>query len=403
MNAEWRWFLLAYGISAISSKGIPSDEPIAPAVVTGDPNLPQRVAERLPRGVLVIDEDLRLVFANAVAREFFHDAYDLVLKTGQRLLDFLPSQESRQWRQCFLEAFAGESAPGDHVRERGDGTEQILKVEAELLENEGEDQAQILVLFEDVTARRHYERELLQIHEALEEANRTRDTIFSILGHDLRSPIAQLNALLYFFRRAPERLSQEKIDEYVRNLEDSTRHLSKALENILHWSSLHRNSIRPSFQMVNVAEVAAESAGLLQLDAQRKNIRIELDSPNPLEIPTDPDLLAYIVRNLLANAIKFSHRGGTVTVRQSVDRDGHYTLDVIDRGLGMGRDHLASVRNRERIMSTAGTLGEKGLGLGLTLCCEFCDLLHGALSIDSVAGKGTTVSVVLPGDWPETP
>ena len=358
-------------------------------------------AERLPRCVFVIDEDLCLVYANRAARTFFHRAYNLLPETEPRVLEFLPPAEARQWRHTLLEAFAGETVRGDHHREWGDGSEQILEVEARLLnEAEGEPE-RVLVVFDDVTARRRYEQELVQMHEALEEANRTRDTIFSILGHDLRSPIAQLNALLYFFRRAPERLSPGKIEEYVRNLEDSTRHLSKALDNILHWSSLHRNSIRPIFQMVNVAEVAAESAGLLRLEAQRKGIRIKLESPDPLEIPTDPDLIAYIVRNLLANAIKFSHRNSEVQLLQSVDEDGHLTLQVIDHGLGMAKEHLAAVRNRDRIMSTPGTSGEKGLGLGLTLCCEFCDLLGAVLSIDSVAGQGTTVTVVLPGDWPD--
>lgn len=350
----------------------------------------------------MIDEDLRLVYANAAARSFFREAYNLVVEKEQRFLDFLPSRETRQWRHLFLEAFAGETVSGDHWREMGDGSEQILEVEARLLREAGDGEG-VLVLFDDVTPRRRYERELLQMQEALQEANRTRDTIFSILGHDLRSPIAQLNALLYFFRKAPQRLSQDKIEEYVRNLEDSTRHLTKALDNILHWSSLHRNSIEPSFQMVNVSEVAGESAGLLRLDAQRKNIEVVLDSPDPLEIPTDRDLLAYIIRNLLANAIKFSHRNSTVVLKQDIDEDGHYTLQVTDRGLGMAKEHLAAVRDRERTVSTSGTFGEKGLGLGLTLCCEFCDLLGGALSIDSVAGNGTTVRVVLPGEWPETP
>jgi signal transduction histidine kinase len=359
------------------------------------------VAERLPRCVLVIDDDLRLAYANRAARDFFLHAYNLPLDGEPRLLDRLPTKEALQWRHFLLQAFAGEIVQGDHEREASDGSEQILEVEVRLL-NEADDEAErVLVVFEDVTARRRYEQELLQMHDALEEANRTRDTIFSILGHDLRSPIAQLNALLYFFRRAPERLSPGKIEEYIRNLEDSTRHLSKALDNILHWSTLHRNSIQPTFQMVNVAEVAAESAGLLRLEAERKNIELRLESPDPLEIPTDPDLLAYIIRNLLANAIKFSHRSSIVRLRQSVDEDGHLTLEVIDQGLGMAKEHLSAVRNRDRILSTSGTSGEKGLGLGLTLCCEFCDLLGGALTIDSLAGQGTTVSVLLPGDWPD--
>jgi signal transduction histidine kinase len=358
------------------------------------------VAEHLQRCVFVVDEDLRIVYINAAARAFFYEDYNVKVESTQRFLDFLPSGDSRHWRQFILEAFSGEIVSCDFNRGESDGFDQILKVEGKLLGGEESASDRVLMLFEDVTARRQYERELIQMHEALQEANRTRDTIFSILGHDLRSPIAQLNALLYFLRRAPERLSPEKIEEYVQNLDTSTRHLSQALDNILHWSSLHRNSIQPSLQMVNASAVAGESIGLLRLDAQRKGVVVEVDSPDPLEFPTDRDLLAYIMRNLLANAIKFSHRSGTVSLRQKIDPDGHYILEVSDQGMGMAKEHLSAVRDRERIVSTAGTSGEKGLGVGLSLCCEFCDLLDGALSIDSVPGQGTTVTVILPGDWP---
>lgn len=400
MSAILRWFLLASVIFVTNFGGITSRDSIVKPRTAATSPISALVAEQIPRCVFVVDEDLRLVFANALARSFFRTVYNLILEDSQRLLDCIPPHESQQWRNFVFESFSGERLTRDFSREMGDGSEQILEVEGSLLKGIGTGDC-VLMMFDDITIRRHYERELLQMHEALEEANRTRDTIFSILGHDLRSPIAQLNALLYFFRRAPERLSPEKIEEYVQNLESSTRHLSKALDNILHWSSLHRNSIKPSFQMVNVAEVAGESAGLLRLDAQRKKIDIQLESPDPLEIPTDRDLLAYIIRNLLANAIKFSHRNKTVWLKQSLNEDGDFLLQVTDHGLGMEKEHLSVVRDRDRIVSTAGTSGEKGLGLGLSLCCEFCNLLNGALTIESVPGQGTTVSIVLPTDWPE--
>ena len=364
-------------------------------------SLTAQMLEVMARCVFVLDEDLRVVYANSEAFRFFENSYRFTMETGRRFLDFLPAAETTWWRSHILEGFKGDFTSSDFERRTPDGEEQVLEVEVSLLEGAEDAPTRLMVLFDDVTARRLYERDLLQMHDALQEANRTRDTIFSILSHDLRSPIAQLNALLYFLRRAPERLSREKIAEYVRNLEDSTRHLSKALDNLLQWSSLHRHSIEPRVEIVNVAELAAESSGLVKLDAQRKAIKIGIHSPDPLEIPTDRDMLSYIMRNLLANAVKFSQRNGLVSLSQKIDADGRYVLKVIDKGVGMSRDHLLAVRDPNRNVSTAGTLGEKGIGLGLSLCREFCGMLGGEVNIESTPGSGTTVTIHLPGDWPE--
>ncbi len=387
-----------YATSDIKLRGISTNDIATQPDSQGASAIACDAAEHLPRGLFVVDDDLRVLYANALARDFLRAAYHLPLERHPDFLNEIPAADAQPWRHSAHQAFSGKTVKRDLSRQTAEGAEQVLRIEARSLETGLPGKRRVLILFDDATAERKVEREWLDMHDALREATRTRDTIFSILGHDLRSPIAQLNAVLYFLRHAPERLNEDKIATYVADLEESTRLLSRALDNLLHWSSVHRDTISPQFEEVDVAALAAEAASMLALDAKRKEIEIVSKATEDLRIRTDKGLLAYIMRNLLANAIKFSSPRGRVQLLQDSTVEGAYRLQLIDCGIGMDPEHLLAVRDREKLVSTSGTSGEKGLGLGLSLCREFCDLLNGALSIDSSPGKGTCVTVILPAE-----
>lgn len=356
-------------------------------------NLVAELAEEFPRCVFLVNKQSELVFANRLAKSFFRENYSKELELGQSFLTGLPVEVVEHWAARIREAFDLDPSEGWDFR-----TDEIsgcfYEIDFRSMISEGRLCA--VLVFEDISERCRKENQLLEMHQALQDANKTRDTIFSILGHDLRSPISQLNALLFLLRQAPEKFGRETVEKYIVNLEDATHHLSIALENLLHWSSLHRLSIEPRFELFDAGMTAQESAGLLRLSAERKKIELLVRTPSPLEWVSDRDMLAYIQRNLVANAIKFSPRGGKVILEQRVEESGGFTLKVQDNGMGMSPEQLEKVRSASRVVSTAGTLGERGLGLGLNLCREFADKLEGSLLIESEEGEGTTVTLRLP-------
>ena len=353
--------------------------------------------EQLPRCVLIVESDSTLCYLNPLAEELLRLGYGQVAKVGDLFLNFVGEAESERWVPLLRGAFRGNDAYGEVKRRLFDGTEQVLRVDAQPFKS-SDGEKRIILIIEDVSARRVYENELLGMHQALREANGTRDTILSIIGHDLRSPIAQLNALMYMLRYSPDELDKARIDSYLDTLEESTRHLSATLNNLLGWSSLHRDSIKPKILQVNLVPVVEEAFGLLQLDADRKPVKLVHTHPDELFVPTDRDLMAYVIRNLVANAIKFSPSGTTIRVEQSKDDDAGYRLRVIDQGVGMPAEQVQKLLGGEPLVTTQGTMGEKGVGLGLSLCSEFVGMLKGTLDIDSLLGEGTTVTITLPMD-----
>mgnify|MGYP006076894405 CR=1 FL=1 len=352
------------------------------------------ILEQLPRGVIVLETDSSIRRVNLRASELLSLSYGIKIHPGDSLIDIVDDSERDRWLKILRPAFSGNDTQGEVRRELDDGTTQVLRLDAQLLRGEGEVK-QVVLIVEDVSARRLYENELLSMHSELRESTRTRDTILSIIGHDLRSPISQLNALMYMLRYSPDELDKAKMNEYAGTLEESTRHLSDTLNNLLGWSSVHRDGIQPKFHKVDLVPVAEEALGLLQLDAARKEVTLIHEPPAELFVTTDRDLMAYVVRNLVANAIKFSSVGGTVRVEHRLE-DGCYYLGVIDRGVGMQSRQIEKVLMGEQLESTTGTLGEKGVGLGLSLTREFVAMLKGEIAIDSLPGEGTTVRVRLP-------
>lgn len=352
------------------------------------------ILEQLPRGVIVLEADAKVQYANVRARKLLRLSYAKTIQRGDGLLEFVGADERERWEKLLRTVLGGSDSQIEVEREREDGVNQVLRLEAQF---QGGDRngGRVVLIVEDISARRLYEDGLLSMHAALHQSSRTRDTLLSIIGHDLRSPIAQLNALLYMLRYSTEDLDTSKVNEYAETLEEFTRHLGATLNNLLSWSNSHREGIEPQLQKVDLVPVADEALGLLQLDAISKEVTLVHEPQAEFSVTTDRELMAYVIRNLISNAIKFSSSGGSVWVEHRLE-DAFYQLRIVDQGVGMERAQIEKVLEGEQLESTEGTLGEKGVGLGLSLAREFIAMLKGEITIESLPGEGTTVSVRLP-------
>jgi len=238
--------------------------------------------------------------------------------------------------------------------------------------------------------------ELRQLREALEQSTRMRDKLLSIIAHDLRAPIAQLNALVFLLRETPKNITRDKMQVYADELEAATRHLSGTLENLLHWSSAQRRNLEPEWRRCDLGEVLEGAVGVYRAIAADKNVRLALEHCGGIALTTDPDMLALVVRNLVANAVKFTPAGGSVDVRCTEAADGAVCIEIVDTGVGMSADTLARARREHELVSTCGTRGERGTGLGLKLCYEFCAKIGADLRLESREGDGTRARITLP-------
>ncbi|GAA0587270.1 ATP-binding response regulator [Caenispirillum bisanense] len=243
--------------------------------------------------------------------------------------------------------------------------------------------------------RRRIGVELERAHADLARLNAEKDRFFSIIAHDLKSPF---NALLGFsellLERAPA-MPREQILEYVQIIHDSGQTAFDLLENLLEWSRLQLGRVEFRPEPVRLAEVAAKVVALHQLAADTKGIRLQ-QATGPLAACADPAVVDTILRNLVGNAVKFTHPGGSIRITAEAGGDGAVMLAVSDTGVGMTAEQLAGLFRVDGSHSTPGTRGERGTGLGLMLCAELAVKSGGRIEVDSRPGHGTTFRVILP-------
>lgn len=223
-------------------------------------------------------------------------------------------------------------------------------------------------------------------------ANLTRNKLFSIVSHDMRGPIANLNELIRLMQSGV--ITDKEFRELLPELSRQTIITSELLENLLNWSksNLKGDAIKPV--RVCLANATDEAINLYKTQADLQQINLVNQADSNHCVLADKDMISLVIRNLLSNAIKFSKTGGIV-VFGSTKNIANIEFSVTDNGKGISNADIEHVMSDE-YFSTPGNRGEKGTGLGLVLCREFIEKNGGAISISSMEGKGTRVSFTLP-------
>ncbi len=214
--------------------------------------------------------------------------------------------------------------------------------------------------------------------------------MFSIISHDLKSPITTLAGLLQLMKM--KNLDEEERGRAIKNLEIALKSTKTLLDNILNWAN--KNKKHGEEQEFEIHAMVEDILQLFQLQTETKNIRIRTLVEPSFHIITSKDMLELVLRNLISNAIKFTPRNGTIEIGMRQDYLNLY-LYVKDSGVGMSEEAVANLFKTNRHMSTRGTENEKGTGLGLLLCKEFLQKHNGSLHVESWPGKGSIFTIKL--------
>lgn len=240
------------------------------------------------------------------------------------------------------------------------------------------------------------ETKLKALNKSLTDANQTKDKLFSIISHDLRSPAAAVFGLASLLQENFDSLKTDEVKKIGMSIYLSAGNLSELLDNLLEWSRIQSGITTPDFKPGAVQEVVAYAVENLRQMAELKNILLMVHVEEQLMGHFDRHMIVSVVQNLLSNAIKFSPRGGKVVVMASKYNDIKIAIEVIDKGIGIPEsmiDELFVVNNSK---SRQGTDGERSSGLGLILCHEFVQMHKGSISVRSEEGKGSSFKVLLP-------
>lgn len=232
--------------------------------------------------------------------------------------------------------------------------------------------------------------------QQLSHMNETKNKLFSIISHDLRAPLNSFDGFSALVLGHIENLSKDEIQEMTASMQQSFTHVRVLLENLLTWSRSQMNLIESRPKPLPCLEVLQQVADLYQPQAMQKQVLIEVHAEEKLHAFADPDLVATVLRNLVANAVKYCKPLGTVSVKAERTPGGLLRFSVKDDGIGMPEHVVKNLFSMERKVSVPGTANEKGTGLGLLLSADFVKLMGSEIIVDSHENQGSTFSFVLP-------
>ncbi len=226
----------------------------------------------------------------------------------------------------------------------------------------------------------------------LSELNSMKNKLFSVISHDLKTPLYALRNLFKSVQQYD--IPAEEVKQYVPEVVKNLNYTTALMENLLIWvkSQMEINVMMP--QILEVSELVVEAKNLLELQAQSKKILVRFDHEHPVYIFADKEMISLVIRNLLSNAIKFTPVEGMISVGIS-ELDGLVEIQVKDSGVGM-EPHVVKQLFGNTYYSSKGTADETGTGLGLMLCKDFLTKNGGTIRVESTLGKGSTFFFTLP-------
>ena len=234
--------------------------------------------------------------------------------------------------------------------------------------------------------------EIEQKAAELDELNSLKNKLFSVISHDLKTPMYALRNLFRSMQQM--NTTGKEIKSIIPDVVADLNYTTGLMENLLHWVKNQMNSAKISPDVLSLDELADESIHIHQLQASTKKIAVRLETEGNLRVFADKDMVTLVLRNLLSNAIKFTREGGTILIKLK-KQDSCCQVSVIDDGIGMDAETLARIQGNS-YYSTHGTASESGTGLGLMLSRDFLSKNGGVLSIESKPGNGSTFSFTLP-------
>ncbi len=232
-------------------------------------------------------------------------------------------------------------------------------------------------------------------NKQLSETIRLKNKIFSVIAHDLRSPVVNI---LYMLNLLKEEEYKVKYDEFANSSIQYAQQVISLLENMLVWGRGQQDKIKYSPEKHNLADIILTNLSIFKESADSKDVAVNFTQMGNSMAYVDKDLLDIIIRNLLSNAIKYTPRGGRISI---LLKDKSYTgegvlIKVCDNGIGISEEKQKELFSSKEITSTPGTENERGTGLGLKLCQELVKINGGNLTIESREGEGACLSIMLP-------
>lgn len=340
--------------------------------------------DNVPVFLALVDKEGKYILANEkYVNNFQLDKRGL---SGKYRADVLPTKVLENLKENFTRAQNGESVSFLQQTELPNGVVISANGKYEPVFDEKGEVESITICVDDVTP-------LIKAQEELKIANETKDKLFSIVAHDIRSPLNMFHTFLDMSEQAD--MSKEDFFEYQQTLKQRLSSLTGTIDELLEWSRMQLGGINAYPAMVNVSKVVNENIDLFDSIIKKKNIDFKVTSPSHHIAWIDENHFKVVLRNLIHNALKYTNGGGSVHV-ESDQSDDITIVRIMDTGVGMDARTIDSIIKKEIQKSQAGTDREIGTGLGLSLSLGLLEKNNCEIEVTSEKNKGTAFEIKIP-------
>ena len=253
----------------------------------------------------------------------------------------------------------------------------------------------VLLTIEDITKERDLQNKLKEREKELEELIATRNKFFTIIAYDLINSFSTIEGFAKLLLEESSSFTTEERESFLQLIVNSSQNTNRSLENLTLWSRLQVGNMDYALENVNIVDLINDTVSQLRAMAEKKNINIEVSLPEQLCLTLDKFMISTVLRNLITNAIKYTHRSGSISINLE-QKEGRIQVSVKDNGIGIDKENIAKLFKITEKFSMQGTEQEEGTGLGLILSKGFIDLHNGEIMVESQIGKGSTFTFTLP-------
>lgn len=272
-----------------------------------------------------------------------------------------------------------------------------IDVEIKVLQINYYNQPALMNIVRDITDRKNSEVQLQKYAIELSKQIAEKDKFFSIIAHDLRGPFNGFLELTELMAEGSASMPMEDIQKIASVMKKSATNLFRLLGNLLEWSRMQRGITTFDPRPIVLNSKIHDISGLALEAASKKEITVNFNIPADLVVFADENMLAGILRNLLANAVKYTNKGGSIIVTAKYLQGDIVEFSIKDSGIGMSETIVNNLFNIDVNTSRKGTAGELSTGLGLIICKDFIEKHNGTLRVESEVAKGSTFSFTIPG------
>ena len=248
---------------------------------------------------------------------------------------------------------------------------------------------------EELLVRVKNHLELAHSKKTILEMNKSRDKLYSIIAHDVRSPLSGILQTIDAIDQGYIDPNSKDFKEIIHHLKIRTKDTSTLLSSLLQWTRLQDENVILQFKETNISLIINSCIQLLEANANEKDIKISNYIHEELEAWCDEVSIHTIFRNIISNAIKFTPQSGSITISAS-KTDSEVQICINDNGVGMSNETIQLIFEENKHYSSSGTANELGTGLGLMLVKDFIKKNNGKIDIVSKIGEGTSLYVILP-------